>query len=608
MASERSFTMKANLGILLLIAIEACGQAPKTLLPPGAPTGTLGVAVLYSPSAPLNVKAFGAIGDNSSHPLSDRFPTLAAARAIYPFVTSLTQEIDYAGIEAALRSVHYLGQVYLPTGRYVINTPISIGEGSYIALELAGQEGFGGANGDFPQTTITNTTGGDVLDIVIPSGQTHNLLIRGLQLASCNSGNVIHFAGGYPVGVILDKLELHGGAYGVNFTTGSLSATISNSVFSGQTTAGVHFAGSSGNNLPRVSNSYFQSELGNGVAFDSPTSHPIFDHVTFEDGRGADIRISAPVLNAHFYDCWWEFPPKTMVDVRAQVIGFIIEAPQIDGSNLSGGRSFMVANSGGHVLDIAFLGGRATNLNGGYLLTVPADPKTASDPGFADVTIDRMNFDNPDAPILKGLYPTTLSPRALNRFRTRQLNPSKAIVPNATGGLIPYISEAAGTVTGNVPFSLQHIDSLNDIAFNGSPYRAIWSSGGSLDLRPPGGTGSISFVGRGESPVGRMEVLTSPPLFDWSGAIRAATYQCTHGVNATCGVAWLSNGAAIVGTSAIGALSTGAAGYVVSLTVQACSSCGQLSVGSVTPGRSFVIRSQNPGDASTVFWEIRYIN
>jgi hypothetical protein len=51
--------------------------------------------------ASINVKSRGAIGDGASHPLSTRFSTLAAARSVYPFVTSLSQEIDYAAFKKA---------------------------------------------------------------------------------------------------------------------------------------------------------------------------------------------------------------------------------------------------------------------------------------------------------------------------------------------------------------------------------------------------------------------------------------------------------------------------------------------------------------------------
>lgn len=49
----------------------------------------------------VSVYDFGAIGDGNIHPLSERFGSLAAAQAQYPFVTSLTQSIDWAGIYAA---------------------------------------------------------------------------------------------------------------------------------------------------------------------------------------------------------------------------------------------------------------------------------------------------------------------------------------------------------------------------------------------------------------------------------------------------------------------------------------------------------------------------
>lgn len=52
----------------------------------------------------VSVKDFGAIGDGTYHALSERFSTLAAAQAQYPFVTSLAQSIDYAALQAALNA------------------------------------------------------------------------------------------------------------------------------------------------------------------------------------------------------------------------------------------------------------------------------------------------------------------------------------------------------------------------------------------------------------------------------------------------------------------------------------------------------------------------
>lgn len=47
---------------------------------------------------------FGAIGDGTAHPLSERFATLSTAQAVYPFVTSLAQTIDWAALQAALNT------------------------------------------------------------------------------------------------------------------------------------------------------------------------------------------------------------------------------------------------------------------------------------------------------------------------------------------------------------------------------------------------------------------------------------------------------------------------------------------------------------------------
>ncbi len=44
----------------------------------------------------VNVKTYGAICDGGPHPLSSKYSTLSAAQGVYPFITSLGQEIDYA--------------------------------------------------------------------------------------------------------------------------------------------------------------------------------------------------------------------------------------------------------------------------------------------------------------------------------------------------------------------------------------------------------------------------------------------------------------------------------------------------------------------------------
>lgn len=57
--------------------------------------------VLDNGTQVLNAKVYGAVCDGGSHPLSGYYGTLAAAQAVYPFITSLTQTIDYAAAKAA---------------------------------------------------------------------------------------------------------------------------------------------------------------------------------------------------------------------------------------------------------------------------------------------------------------------------------------------------------------------------------------------------------------------------------------------------------------------------------------------------------------------------
>lgn len=77
----------------------------------------------------VNVKdgRFGAIGDGTYHPLSERYANLGLAQAKYPFVTSLSQSIDWAAIQKAVNT----GRVaYAPEGAYVLTDGLSVPQGS----------------------------------------------------------------------------------------------------------------------------------------------------------------------------------------------------------------------------------------------------------------------------------------------------------------------------------------------------------------------------------------------------------------------------------------------------------------------------------------------
>lgn len=88
----------------------------------------------------INVKDFGAKGDGSDHPLSEVFPSLASAQAVYPFVTSLSQTQDYAAIQSAINAAKTINAaVFLPSGQYVVNSTIS----ADYAMSMYGEGGQG---------------------------------------------------------------------------------------------------------------------------------------------------------------------------------------------------------------------------------------------------------------------------------------------------------------------------------------------------------------------------------------------------------------------------------------------------------------------------------
>ena len=68
----------------------------------------------------------GAIGDGVAHPLSERFPTLLAAQAVYPSATALTEYIDSHALNAWWRDICANDRNYATAhGKFVCNTKIS---------------------------------------------------------------------------------------------------------------------------------------------------------------------------------------------------------------------------------------------------------------------------------------------------------------------------------------------------------------------------------------------------------------------------------------------------------------------------------------------------
>ena len=86
----------------------------------------------------VTFRQFGAVGDGGSHPLSERFDTLALAQAVYPHAIALTDEVDWCAIQACL---NYCAPQYDPTqkmhdgnnfSRIGISKTIYAGSGTFV--------------------------------------------------------------------------------------------------------------------------------------------------------------------------------------------------------------------------------------------------------------------------------------------------------------------------------------------------------------------------------------------------------------------------------------------------------------------------------------------
>ncbi|CBS90357.1 DUF2190 family protein [Azospirillum lipoferum] len=103
------------------LALPAAAQAAqdKPLRPRPEPSPSAGPA--------LSIRDRGAIGDGRSHPLSERYKSLEAARRVHPHVRSLDRECDWAALQGAVlelsRSGHG-GTVMVPPGHYRLDGEI----------------------------------------------------------------------------------------------------------------------------------------------------------------------------------------------------------------------------------------------------------------------------------------------------------------------------------------------------------------------------------------------------------------------------------------------------------------------------------------------------
>jgi hypothetical protein len=193
-----------------------------------------------------NVRSrYGSIGDATAHPLSERYATLADAQAVYPFATSLTQEIDYCAIQAAIidANANSGGVVFLPSGVYITPgghtpNPGTIIRGAVRNLTFVQHTGnntcfavtgTGGtsmlAGADFQDFTLLGNSGASAKGIVICNNyksRFHNLIVQGY---SAGIGVQLSNATGYTEGALFDNTEWRGNYRSVQLARNSGSGT-----------------------------------------------------------------------------------------------------------------------------------------------------------------------------------------------------------------------------------------------------------------------------------------------------------------------------------------------------------------------------------------------
>ena len=115
-----------------------------------------------------NVKEFGAIGDGLEHPLSGRFATLGEAKAVFPFVTTLDQSIDWAAIQAAISASGTPDDprgstVLIPRGVYVCSDDLRISRQLRLTGEGRGVSAvrFSAGKGVIVDSKLTSLDGGE---------------------------------------------------------------------------------------------------------------------------------------------------------------------------------------------------------------------------------------------------------------------------------------------------------------------------------------------------------------------------------------------------------------------------------------------------------------
>lgn len=206
--------MKIRNSIFVIVVFTVSAQTP-----PAPRSDSASISYKYNASAAastsvhdvlarsVNILDFGGKCDGASHPLSATYPSLQAAKAVYPFVSALTEELDWAAIMAAQNALPvnpggtktakgnpiHMGRLLFPPSTCVIGETLLVSP----EVTIQGTGGYGSLAQGGPASNIQLrdhvATGSEYFVVAVDpakegANSTFGVAFRDIQI-DCQGGN-----------------------------------------------------------------------------------------------------------------------------------------------------------------------------------------------------------------------------------------------------------------------------------------------------------------------------------------------------------------------------------------------------------------------------------
>jgi Right handed beta helix region len=202
---------------------------------------------------------YNGIGDGAAHALNTRFSTLAEAQVVYPFATSLTQQIDYCAIRLAVQTAEEAGGGSIWLGRRTWVTQQEIQWGNQVhayGVSRARTLTLGLNVG----SVITNSSTGTLVGATFTATTASSITLEAISSFAEIAPNIAISGSGIPTGTHIVSVNEGAGtavlsqaatasASGVTITPGKSMINTSGCVNWGFHSVNLNYVGSIGNNV-----------------------------------------------------------------------------------------------------------------------------------------------------------------------------------------------------------------------------------------------------------------------------------------------------------------------------------------------------------------------